>query len=53
MEEGAGFGPATNRVTILSREGTSEELPLMPKSAVAETLLDRVLASAPDEPQAH
>ena len=52
-EEGAGFGPATNRVTILSREGTSEELPLMPKSAVAETLLDRVLASAPDEPQAH
>ena len=52
-EEGAGFGPATNRVTILSREGTSEELPLMPKSEVAETLLDRVLASAPDEPQAH
>ena len=49
-EEGAGFGPATNRVTILSREGTSEELPLMPKSEVAETLLDRVLASAPDEP---
>jgi len=53
MEEGAGFGPATNRVTILSREGTSEELPLMPKSEVAETLLDRVLVSVPDEPQAH
>ncbi|MEF8795419.1 MAG: bifunctional phosphopantothenoylcysteine decarboxylase/phosphopantothenate--cysteine ligase CoaBC, partial [Salinivenus sp.] len=49
-EEGAGFGPATNRVTILSREGTSEELPLMPKSEVAETILDRVLTSAPDDP---
>jgi phosphopantothenoylcysteine decarboxylase/phosphopantothenate--cysteine ligase len=52
-EEGAGFGPSTNRVTLLSQEGTSEELPLMPKSEVAEAILDRVLASAPDESQAH
>ncbi|MFB6249960.1 MAG: bifunctional phosphopantothenoylcysteine decarboxylase/phosphopantothenate--cysteine ligase CoaBC [Salinibacter sp.] len=46
-EEGAGFGPSTNRVTLLSREGTAEELPLMPKSEVAEAILDRVLASSP------
>jgi phosphopantothenoylcysteine decarboxylase/phosphopantothenate--cysteine ligase len=49
-EEGAGFGPSTNRVTILSREGTSEELPLMSKSEVAAAILDRVLAGRADEP---
>ena len=48
-EEGAGFGPSTNRVTLFSRDGTVEELPLMPKSEVAETILERVLASAPEE----
>ena len=49
-EEGAGFGPSTNRVTILSREGTSEELPLMSKSEVAAAILDRVLAGRADKP---
>jgi phosphopantothenoylcysteine decarboxylase/phosphopantothenate--cysteine ligase len=44
-EDGAGFGPSTNRVTLLSREGTSEDLPLMPKPDVAEAILDRVLAA--------
>jgi phosphopantothenoylcysteine decarboxylase/phosphopantothenate--cysteine ligase len=48
-EEGAGFGPSTNRVTLLSRDGSVEDLPLMPKPAVAEALLDRVLAARPDE----
>jgi phosphopantothenoylcysteine decarboxylase/phosphopantothenate--cysteine ligase len=43
-EEGAGFGP-TNQVTLLGRDGTAEELPLMPKADVAEALLDRVLAA--------
>jgi phosphopantothenoylcysteine decarboxylase/phosphopantothenate--cysteine ligase len=43
-EEGAGFGPSTNRVTLLSREGSTEDLPLLPKPEVAEALLDRVLA---------
>ncbi len=42
-EEGAGFGPSTNRVTLLPRDGTHEDLPLMSKSDVAETILDRVL----------
>lgn len=41
-EEGAGFGPSTNRVTLLSRDGTTEDLPLMSKSDVAEAILDRV-----------
>lgn len=48
-EEGAGFGPSTNRVTLLARDGTTEELPLMSKTAVAETLLDRVLETARSE----
>ena len=43
-EEGAGFGPSTNRVTLLSRTGDTEDLPLMSKSDVADALLDRVLA---------
>ena len=43
-EAGAGFGPGTNRVTILGRDGTAEELAQMPKAAVAEAILDRVVA---------
>ena len=42
MEDGAGFGGDTNRVTILSRDGESEDLALMSKDDVAERLLDRV-----------
>jgi hypothetical protein len=34
-------------VTLLPRDGTPEELPLMPKPDVAEALLDRVLAVHP------
>jgi phosphopantothenoylcysteine decarboxylase/phosphopantothenate--cysteine ligase len=41
-EAGAGFGVDTNRVTILARDGSQEELPLMPKSEVADAILDRV-----------
>ena len=43
-EAGAGFGPGTNRVTILGRDGSAEELAQMPKAAVAEAILDRVVA---------
>lgn len=42
-EAGSGFEVPTNRVTILSRDGTAEELPLMSKEAVAEELIERVL----------
>jgi phosphopantothenoylcysteine decarboxylase/phosphopantothenate--cysteine ligase len=41
-ETGAGFGTDTNRVTLLSRDGTEERLPLMPKIEVADAILDRV-----------
>jgi len=41
-EKGAGFGVATNRVTILTRDGGKEELPLMQKTEVAEMILDRI-----------
>jgi phosphopantothenoylcysteine decarboxylase/phosphopantothenate--cysteine ligase len=41
-EEGAGFGVDTNRVTLLMRGGDDERLPLMPKTDVADAILDRV-----------
>jgi phosphopantothenoylcysteine decarboxylase/phosphopantothenate--cysteine ligase len=41
-EKGAGFGVDTNRVTILSRDGAEERLPLLPKAEVADAILDRV-----------
>jgi phosphopantothenoylcysteine decarboxylase/phosphopantothenate--cysteine ligase len=42
LEEGAGFGPSTNRVTLLGRDGSREDLPLMSKPDVADALLDRI-----------
>jgi phosphopantothenoylcysteine decarboxylase/phosphopantothenate--cysteine ligase len=41
-EPGAGFRAATNRVTLLGRDGSHDELPLMSKAEVADILLDRV-----------
>jgi phosphopantothenoylcysteine decarboxylase/phosphopantothenate--cysteine ligase len=41
-EAGAGFGVDTNRVTLLLRGGGEERLPLMPKTEVADAILDRV-----------
>jgi phosphopantothenoylcysteine decarboxylase/phosphopantothenate--cysteine ligase len=38
---GAGFGVETNRVVLLDRDGSVEELPLMSKAAVAEAVLER------------
>jgi phosphopantothenoylcysteine decarboxylase/phosphopantothenate--cysteine ligase len=42
LEPGAGFEVATNRVTILGRNGQAVELPLLPKDEVAERILDTV-----------
>lgn len=42
-EEGAGFDVETNRVTLLTRDGEPEALPLLSKDAVAEEVLDRVV----------
>jgi phosphopantothenoylcysteine decarboxylase/phosphopantothenate--cysteine ligase len=41
-EEGAGFDVTTNRVTLLTRDGETEALPLLPKREVAARILDRV-----------
>ena len=41
-EPGAGFGGDTNRVTLLRRDADDEVLPLLPKTEVAEVILDRV-----------
>jgi len=40
----AGFGVETNRVVLVGRDGSVESLPLMSKTAVAEAILDRVVA---------
>ena len=42
-EPGAGFAVDTNRVTMLSRDGTRTDLPLLPKTDVADAILDRVV----------
>jgi phosphopantothenoylcysteine decarboxylase / phosphopantothenate---cysteine ligase len=41
-EAGSGFEVETNRVTILSRDGGAEALPLQPKHDVADVILDRL-----------
>jgi phosphopantothenoylcysteine decarboxylase/phosphopantothenate--cysteine ligase len=41
-EPGSGFEVDTNRVTILSRAGGAEALPLQPKHDVADAILDRL-----------
>ena len=43
-EAGSGFGTDTNRVSILTAEGTREDLPMLTKREVADRLLDRVAA---------
>ena len=42
LEPGAGFEVTTNRVTILGRNGTQVDLPLLSKRDVAEKILDVV-----------
>jgi phosphopantothenoylcysteine decarboxylase/phosphopantothenate--cysteine ligase len=43
-EAGAGFAVDTNRVTLLFRGGDERALPLLPKTEVAQRILDAVLA---------
>jgi phosphopantothenoylcysteine decarboxylase/phosphopantothenate--cysteine ligase len=40
---GAGFEVETNRVTLLFANGDSETLPLMPKSEVADVIIERLV----------
>ena len=39
----SGFGVDTNKVTLISRDGKTEKLPLMSKREVADKILDRVV----------
>ncbi len=39
----SGFGTDTNRVTLISRDGKVENLPLLPKREVADRILDKVV----------
>ena len=41
MKEGAGFGSDQNAATLIDRQGAITELPLMPKRALADAILDR------------
>jgi phosphopantothenoylcysteine decarboxylase/phosphopantothenate--cysteine ligase len=42
LEPGAGFSVDTNRVTLLFPDGTAEDIALMPKTELAEVILDRI-----------
>jgi len=39
----SGFGADTNKVTIIDKKGNVENLPLLPKSEVADRILDKVV----------
>ncbi len=41
-QDGAGFAAETNIVKLIFRDGSIEELPLMPKYKIAEYILDKV-----------
>jgi phosphopantothenoylcysteine decarboxylase/phosphopantothenate--cysteine ligase len=42
--EGSGFATDTNRAYIIDKDGNTETLPLMEKAALADVILDRVVA---------
>jgi phosphopantothenoylcysteine decarboxylase/phosphopantothenate--cysteine ligase len=43
LEENSGFGTDTNRVTLIDKQGTPEELNIMSKREVADYILDRLV----------
>ena len=43
QEKGTCFGYDTNKVTIIDRAGTEKEMPLKPKTEVAEDILDYIV----------
>ena len=43
----SGFGTETNQVTVLDRDGGSEQLPLLHKYDVALRILDRIAERLP------
>jgi phosphopantothenoylcysteine decarboxylase/phosphopantothenate--cysteine ligase len=51
-EEGSGFGTDTNHVWILAADGSQVDLPLRSKRAVADEILDRIVAALDDRDRA-
>ncbi len=45
LEDGAGFGVETNRITLLDASGREEALPFGTKAALADTMMDRIEAA--------
>lgn len=43
LKTGSGFGTDTNAVVIMDRAGNRTELPTMPKSAIAERIMDSLI----------
>jgi phosphopantothenoylcysteine decarboxylase/phosphopantothenate--cysteine ligase len=41
-EAGSGFSVDTNRVTLIMRDGSTEDVPLMKKTELAELIVDRI-----------
>jgi phosphopantothenoylcysteine decarboxylase/phosphopantothenate--cysteine ligase len=48
-DNGAGFGHETNRVTIFDREGGSYRTDLLPKSEIAQKIVDSIIEKFEDE----
>jgi phosphopantothenoylcysteine decarboxylase/phosphopantothenate--cysteine ligase len=44
VEKGAGFETDTNRVTLMGRDGVSQDVPLQSKDEVAEIIVDCIVA---------
>lgn len=44
-DAGAGFGYDTNKVTILFRDGSQKNYPLLSKEAVAQVIIDNISLS--------
>jgi len=50
-DKASGFDSETNKVTLISRDGKAESLPLLTKREVADRVLDRVVGLLADNPQ--
>ena len=46
LKQALAFGVETNRVTLITRDGETEEIPLMQKTEVAELILDKIETAA-------
>ena len=47
-DKGAGFGKGTNKITLISADGSNEEIPVLPKREVAKVLWNRIVKGLRD-----